>query len=248
MHAAAFAQVAHLELDRFTDPQSARVDQPEQRAEPQLAHDREQPRDLFAREHNRQLLRRGRAHQIEQLPVSPEVQPEVSAHRCHRGAHRRRRVMMLVLQPQQVRAHRRFIQGGRIPAVPRRQLAHEAHILVLRSLRERAQPHRFCKTRHRLAVGRVLLLCPAQRGGVRGLFSCRFGFRHTPARLACLLPPAHRASRDAILPINPRSPTPRSGFVHPAATAQRGHPSVFERFTRIRNSILARPAWLILNL
>jgi hypothetical protein len=31
----------------------------------------------------------------------------------------------------------------------------------------------------------------------------------------------------------------------PAATAQRGQPSVFARFTGIRNSILARPAWLI---
>lgn len=31
----------------------------------------------------------------------------------------------------------------------------------------------------------------------------------------------------------------------PAATAQRGQPSVFGRFTRIRNSVLARPAWLI---
>jgi len=31
----------------------------------------------------------------------------------------------------------------------------------------------------------------------------------------------------------------------PAATAQRGQPSVFGRFTGIRNSILARPAWLI---
>jgi len=31
----------------------------------------------------------------------------------------------------------------------------------------------------------------------------------------------------------------------PAATAQRGQPSVFGRFVCIRNSILARPAWLI---
>ena len=31
----------------------------------------------------------------------------------------------------------------------------------------------------------------------------------------------------------------------PAATAQRGQPSSFGRFTGIRNSILARPAWLI---
>jgi hypothetical protein len=31
----------------------------------------------------------------------------------------------------------------------------------------------------------------------------------------------------------------------PVATAQRGQPSVFERFTGIPKSILARPAWLI---
>lgn len=31
----------------------------------------------------------------------------------------------------------------------------------------------------------------------------------------------------------------------PAATAQGGEPSVFERFTCIPNSVLARPAWLV---
>jgi hypothetical protein len=118
--------------------------------------------------------------------------PEEGAHRRHGSAHRRGRIVVHLLQVEQVRAHLRLVEAGRIAAVPRRQLADEAQILVLGRPRERVQLQRFRETDQGLAIRNTNSTCAALAGRrVRGYLTGGFGYSHAtqPAPSSPSIPP-----------------------------------------------------------
>ena len=207
MHPLAPAQVADLEPGRLADPQPARIDQAQHRQKPVLAHDREQPRDLLAGEHQGQRERGRRTHQVEQLPVAAKGQTEVGAHRRDRGAHRRRRIMVRVLEVEQMGAQLRLVDAGGIAADARRQFAHVTQVFLLRGAREAAQFEQFREADQRFRIGGNHASV-APFGGCMG--------RHGPSSLA---PPSAR--HHAPTPCAPPAPRPR----HSAAAQRLGSTS-----------------------
>ena len=135
LRCAGLAQIADLNPHRFTDAQAGVIDEAQRGAIARLLHRSEQRGHLFARQYQRQGLRRRDAHLLEDRPAGDvEAVTEETAQGAPGELHGRAAELLLLAQEQEVSAQLILGQRGRVALVMLAQLAYVTDVFVLGGL------------------------------------------------------------------------------------------------------------------